>query len=220
MSYRARLRIELPDRPGALAKVASVIGAHGANVVGVDVQEVDQDSAVDELVVDVPDDIDVNALRRALVEAGAGVLISHQSGGHEVDPVLRSLRWACAVVGAGAGGADDELCRALAEVCATPTAWVMAVGEARLYEAGRLALARGGPVAHRTGEPPAGRAFDGSGEVWLLAVPDARLDPRRVAFVARPLTERFSATEVARVEALLGLRRHAETMAPLALSPS
>jgi hypothetical protein len=42
-------------------------------------------------------------------------------------------------------------------------------------------------------------------------VPDARLDPHRVAFVARPPSERFTATEVARVEALLGLRRQLDS---------
>src|SRR5436305_14650631 len=113
MSYRARRRVELPDRPGSLAKVAAVIGEHGANVIGVDVQEVDLYSAVDELVVDVPDDVDVAALRQGLVAAGAGVLVSHQSGIQEVDPVLRALRWACAVVAAGDAGAGEELARAV-----------------------------------------------------------------------------------------------------------
>jgi hypothetical protein len=206
MSYRARLRVELADRPGSLARVAAAIGEHGANVVGVDVQEVDADSAVDELVVDVPDNVDVDSLRRALVDTGAGVLVSHQSGMHEIDPVLRALRWACAVVSAGDEGADDELVRALSEVCGTDTAWLAGLAEAPQHEAGRMALDRGGPVSHR------------DGETWLLAVPDARLDPRRVAFVGRPLSDPFTATEVARVEALLGLRRQVETVAALVTS--
>jgi len=210
MSYRARLRIELPDRPGALAAVAAIIGSHGGNMVGIDVQEVDGDSAVDELVVDIPDDVDLEALRHGLVAAGAGVLVSHQSGATQVDPVLRSLRWACAVVAAGPLGADNEVTRAVAEVCACPTAWVGTVAEASRFEAGRLALARGAPVAHRTTEVPTSESRELGVEAWLLAVPDARLDPRRVAFVSRPLGQRFTATEVARVEALLGLRRQAE----------
>ena len=44
-------------------------------------------------------------------------------------------------------------------------------------------------------------------EVWLLAVPDARLEPARVALVARPLPDRFTVTEIERVSALLSLRR-------------
>jgi hypothetical protein len=211
MSFRARLRVELPDRPGALAKVASIIASHGGNLVGIDVQEVEAESAVDELVVDVPDGVDHEALRRSLVESGAGVLLSHQAGAHQVDPVLRSLRWACAMVAAGPEGADQELARAVAEVSGTGSAWVCGLVDAGLYETGRLALARGGPVSHRTTDIPAERVPGATGEMWLLAVPDARLDPRRVAFVARPPAERFTATEVARVEALLGLRRQLDT---------
>src|SRR4051812_516296 len=122
MSFRARLRVELPDRPGALAKVAAVIGEHGGELIGIDVQEVEQDTAIDELVVDVPDGVDLDSLRRALVESGAGVLVSHQAGAQRTDPVLRSLRWACAMVAAGPNAADDELTRAIAEVAGTGSA--------------------------------------------------------------------------------------------------
>ena len=215
MSFRARLRVELPDRPGALAKVASVIAAHGGNLVGIDVQEVEDDSAIDELVVDVPDDVDLTAFRTALLESGAGVLVSHQSGAEQIDPVLKSLRWACAMVAAGPAGADDELTRAVAEASGTSTAWVCNVADAGVLEAGRMALARGGPVSRRTSDVPASRAPGLIGEVWLLAVPDARLDPHRVAFVVRGVDDRFTATEVARVEALLGLRRQLDTAVPV-----
>src|SRR3954451_5483744 len=180
MSFRARLRVELPDRPGALAKVAAVIAAHGGNLIGIDVQEVEAESAIDELVVDVPDGVDLTALRDALLESGAGVLVSHQAGAQQVDPVLRSLRWACAMVAAGPSGADDELTRAVAEATGTSAAWVCNVAEAGLLEAGRMALSRGAPVPHRTRDVPASRAPVITGEGSLLAVPDARLDPHRV----------------------------------------
>jgi len=213
MSFRARLRVELPNRPGALAKVAAVIAERGGNLVGIDVQEVEADAAVDELVVDVPDGVDLDGLRMALVESGAGVLISHQAGAQRTDPVLRSLRWACAMVAAGPHGADDELTRAIAEVAGTGSAWVCSVAEARFIETGQMALTRGAPVSHLTTEAPASRTPGLMGEMWLLAVPDARLDPQRVAFVARPPAERFTASEVARVEALLGLRRQLDVPA-------
>ena len=47
VTYRARLRVELPDRPGALSRVAGIIGECGGNVVSVDVQEVEGTLAVD-----------------------------------------------------------------------------------------------------------------------------------------------------------------------------
>lgn len=220
MALRAALRVELPDRPGALAKVAAAIGRFGGNVVSVDVQEVDGNSAVDEMVVDLPDDADLEALARELTATGAGALVSHAPGAARVDPVLRALRWACAMASAEGApeAADDELARAVAESAGSPWAWVGDVAEARRYEAGRLALDRAKPVAQRVADAdvPARLLPGAPGEVWLLAVPDGRLDPRRVAFVARPLAMRFTATEVARVAGLLGLRRQLDAGAAAA----
>src|SRR5688500_11976490 len=98
MSYRARLRIELPDRPGALARVAGVIGDHGGNVVSVDAQEVDGDHVVDEIVADLPDDVTAATLRAALDAERAGILLSVSAPRPYDDPVLRALQWASAVV--------------------------------------------------------------------------------------------------------------------------
>ena len=77
------------------------------------------------------------------------------------------------------------------------------VTEARQFEAGRYALERGAPVAHRTDSIPVGIAPDLGEGAWLLAVPDHESEPLRVAFLARPLRLRFTATEIARVVALL-----------------
>lgn len=49
------LRVWLPDRPGALGAVASRIGAVRGDVVGIDILEVGDGQAVDELVVQLPD---------------------------------------------------------------------------------------------------------------------------------------------------------------------
>lgn len=207
MRYRTRLRIALPDRPGALGRVGTAIGSLGGNVLTIDVQEVDGASAVDELLVDLPDAVLPADIARALDAAGAGTLLSAKTGTALPDQVVRALRWACALTSAGPHGADDELERAVAEVCGCPNVWLADVNQAGFVEAGRLALARGRPVTHRTGDPPAALGPIVTAEVWLLAVPDARIQPARVALVARPLPDRFTVSEIERVSALLSLRR-------------
>src|SRR5438477_532654 len=47
----ARLRIELPDHPGALAAASRVLATQGLNVVEVSIHEVEGQRAVDEIVV-------------------------------------------------------------------------------------------------------------------------------------------------------------------------
>ena len=207
MRYRSRLRIALPDRPGALGRVGMVVGELGGNVLTIDVQEVDGPAVVDELLVDLPDEVAPADVARALESAGAGVLLSAKPGADVPDQVVRALRWACALTSAGPYGVDDELERAVAEVCGCSNVWLADVEQARPVEAARLALARGRPVSHRTADPPAALGPVAAPEVWLLAVPDARLEPARVALVARPLPDRFTVTEIERVSALLSLRR-------------
>ena len=184
-----------------------MVGELGGNVLAIDVQEVDGPAVVDELLVDLPDEVVPADVARALECAGAGVLLSAKPGADVPDQVVRALRWACALTSAGPYGVDDELERAVAEVCGCSNVWLADVEQARPVEAARLALARGRPVSHRTADPPAALGPVAAPEVWLLAVPDARLEPARVALVARPLPDRFTVTEIERVSALLSLRR-------------
>lgn len=51
-----RMRIWLPDAPGVLAAVATEIGAVNGNVVGLEVLEREAGVAIDEIVVELPDD--------------------------------------------------------------------------------------------------------------------------------------------------------------------
>jgi hypothetical protein len=51
------IRVWLPDRPGALGQVASRIGAVRGDVVGIDILERDGGQAVDELVVELPEEL-------------------------------------------------------------------------------------------------------------------------------------------------------------------
>src|SRR5436190_10446757 len=50
------VRVWVPDRPGALGAVASRIGAVGGDLVGIEILERGGGRAIDELVVELPDD--------------------------------------------------------------------------------------------------------------------------------------------------------------------
>jgi ACT domain-containing protein len=202
-----RLRVELPDQPGALAKVAATIAAQSANVVSVDIHELDGSAAVDEILVQALADWDPAGLAAALQEAGAGVLLSCQPGEGPVDPIVRALSWTTAMLAAGPQDSDLELARALVEACTYARAWICNIPEAVSLPAGRLALERGCAVVRRSDDLPASYSAGLPAAVWVLAVPDGRLDARLVAFLARPVSLRFTASEVARVEALMALHR-------------
>src|SRR3954463_15068588 len=79
------LRVWMPDRPGALGQVASRIGAVHGDVVGIDILERGAGRAIDELVVQLPDD---SLLPRLLKEIAAvdGVDVE------DVRPAAESLR--------------------------------------------------------------------------------------------------------------------------------
>src|SRR5579883_720245 len=109
MSYRARVQVELPDRPGALAAVAAEIARLGGNVVAIDVQQVADGRVCDDLLLDLPDEVGGVDVAGALQASGVAVLVSFRPGDGTVDPVLRTMRWACAM--ASGGFATDELAR-------------------------------------------------------------------------------------------------------------
>lgn len=207
MTQHHRLRVELPDQPGALAKVAATIAAQSGNVVSVDIHELDGPAAVDEILVQTPADWDPAGLAATLQETGAGRLLSCQPGEGPVDPIVRALSWTTAMLAAGPQDSDLELGRALVETCTYARAWISNIPEALSLPAGVLALERGCSVVRRSDDLPSSYSAGLPATVWVLAVPDGHPDARLVAFLARPLSLRFTASEVARVEALMALRR-------------
>jgi hypothetical protein len=74
------LRVELPDRPGALGAVASRIGAVRGDVISVEVVEQHEGRAVDEFVVELPDEDHLSLLLSEVAEVD-GVSL------HDVRPV-------------------------------------------------------------------------------------------------------------------------------------
>jgi ACT domain len=201
-----RIRVELPNRPGALASVASIIGSHGGNVVSVDIHEVEGQQAVDEIIVMLPPDWTPTELAADLLRHDAGTLLSSTSAALSSDSVVRALRWATSLVRSGAMDGGLELARALAELCTSSVAYIATVEEASKHEVGRQAMERGAPYVELATPPPA--MSSGLPESsWILAVPDDALQPTRVAFVGRASSFRFTNSEIVRVEALLQLVR-------------
>jgi hypothetical protein len=206
MSQLVRLRLELADSPGSLAKVAGIIAAHGGNITGVDVQNAHPKTAVDEIVAEFPDATELGLLRQQLASSGVAILLSHQAA-RRSDPLVQVLRHAVELLRSPSFAPDEELTRAVAELCSSPSVLVTDRDEAFGIQAGRFALERNFAIALRTSQVPAGMQptlLDQ--EVWLLAVPDTKTgQDRRVVFVARPLAMDFTATEITRIEALMAL---------------
>ncbi len=91
------VRIELPDRPGALASVARTVAAGGGNIRTVNVLHAEQGRAVDELLVEWPRQRDTQILSDALARCpGVAVLglrrVPRSTDTHEVDVVLQLVQ--------------------------------------------------------------------------------------------------------------------------------
>lgn len=95
------IRMWLPDRPGALGQVASRIGAVRGDVVGIDILERDGGQAVDELVVELPDDALVDLLVSEVRQVdGVAVEEVRRVADALHDPRLDALEAAAQLVGA------------------------------------------------------------------------------------------------------------------------
>ncbi len=93
------VRIWLPDRPGALGQVASRIGAVGGDLIGIDILERGAGRAIDELIVELPDDSLLDLLARELREVdGVDVEDVRPIGLEARDPRQDALNTAIALV--------------------------------------------------------------------------------------------------------------------------
>ncbi len=203
MPTRYRVRIELPDRPGALAKAAAAIATAGGNVMSVDIHEIDGERSVDEILIALPDNCDPDILQTVLADADAGILLSVRVDSAIVDPIVRALHWVGFALEAEPQDCDLALAQSLSEICTTDVAWIWTPEEAAKLMAGQRALALGTAVVTRENELPPEVAGGLTGPTWVMAVPDDHLNPSRVAFAARGSSVRFTASEVARAEALM-----------------
>ncbi len=213
MAVRRRLRVELPDRPGALALVTARLAACGADVVSVDIHTLDRrlaaeglaTLAVDEIVVDVADSWDAAEFATELARDGAGRVLGVASSGPGADRVVAALQWARHLVETGVHSSDLELAGTIAQLCTGATAWVGTVDDASTEPIAAEALAAGTSVVRRVQPLPARLRMSDDEDGFVAAVPDDSTRPRRVALVARASSLPFTLTEIQRIEALLGL---------------
>ncbi len=95
------IRVWLPDRPGALGQVASRVGAVRGDVVGIDILERGAGRAIDEVVVELPDDDVVDLLVHEINQVdGVDVEDIRRAADALHDPRLDALETAAMLVGA------------------------------------------------------------------------------------------------------------------------
>jgi predicted amino acid-binding ACT domain protein len=200
-----RLRIDLPDHPGALAAVSRVLAAEGLNVAEVSIHEIDGTRAVDEIVVHAPEPVDRDVLADALRAAGAD-LLSVGPCETRTDAVVTALTWVSASL--DRPSRRSMLATGIGRLTGINPVHVVTAEEAARWPIGVAALRRGWPVVQRLDHlPEPVRETDGaeSGR-WVLAAPDGP-EPSYVVLAARPYAIRFTATELSRLVAVLDCRR-------------
>jgi ACT domain len=214
MAVRRRIRVELPDRPGALAQVTGRLAEWGADVLSVDIHTLDDRAssdlgapllAVDEILVEVAESWDAAEFASALAGAGAGRVLGVTTSGPGADRVVAALQWARHLVETGVHSSELELAGTIAQLCTSSTAWVGAVEVAATEPLVAEALGAGRSIVRRMQLVPARLRMSDQEEAYVVAVPDDSTQPRRVALVARAASMPFTLTEIARIEALLGL---------------
>ena len=106
------LRVWMPDRPGALGALASRIGAVGGDVTGIDILERGAGRAIDELVVELPDDALVELLVAEIHQVDGVDIESIRPAAEALhDPRVDALETAALLVGAPTpAAAIEELC--------------------------------------------------------------------------------------------------------------
>jgi hypothetical protein len=198
------LRIELPDHPGALAAVARELARLEMNVVEIAIHEVDGSRAVDEIVVSSRNDVAPGLLITALAAAGAE-LLSARSCHVRLDPVVASMAWLAESLDRPHD--PRTLTRGIQAGTGIDDVTLVPVAIAAGCDVCAAAIRRGRPVVQRVTQVPEFVSSAVAGPRWLLAVPDGP-DPEWVVTATRAFSMRFTATEVRRLNAILGCRTH------------
>src|SRR4051794_40211117 len=151
MMIFARLRIELPDHPGALAAVSRVLAAEGLNVVEVSIHEVEGPRAVDEIVVHAAEPVRTAELAESLVSAGAE-LLSVAPCDMRGDPTVTALTWVSATLEKPTR--KSSLATGVRLLTGIDPVVVLSAAEASAWPIGAAAIGRGWPVVQRLDRAP------------------------------------------------------------------
>jgi hypothetical protein len=207
MLTRHRFRLQVDDRPGVLARVTAEIASGGGNVIAIDIHELIEGVAIDEISVAAPSGWDRASLAESLDRQAGVEVLEHAHQLHHRDPTVAAHTGARRMCRSRPGEQDMELARAIAEVTGASVAWSLPPELALDVPGGRAALERGSPVVVRVDVLPASIVSDIEPPLWVLAVADDGPTSSIVGFAARPLAVPFSASEVDRLVALLQLCR-------------
>ncbi len=194
-----RVRVEVADVPGALAGLTAALAALEVDLSSIDVLEVDGRSVVDELLLRLPPAVAVQEVHDALRLAGADVLSSVVASPRR-DPVVAAFELVRGVVEAPDDA--DAPGRAVARAAYGDVGALLEVDVAARFPLARRALEGGVPASAPASPDVSPLAVSGG---WVLWVAPQLLDPQHVAVVGRRLNVRFSATEAARLRALVTL---------------
>lgn len=169
LTVTVRVRVWLPDRPGALGAVASRIGAVQGSVVGIQILEQGAGRAVDDILVELPDPNLIDILVKEINEVdGVDVEEVRPLTGGTVDPWLDATEIAAQLVGASN---PEELLATLCERAhrTAGASWTVIV---RLGEGGAA------KVEASCGDAPS--------TAWLVAFVEGSRATARSAGVDRP----------------------------------
>ena len=184
-------RITLGDRPGELAAIAAAIAEAGANILTIDVQELDGENVIDEMILEVPADLAPGALRAQLLSAGATSVVSMSVDYRSMDAQVRCLNAVAALA-----RPDVSPVQALSQALSMLVSAQLRVVRPEDSQLAWLARERDVPVVEVV--------HDGEGVPRVvLAIAYPVVSPDAILLLERPGRVRFSATEVARVRAML-----------------
>jgi predicted amino acid-binding ACT domain protein len=203
----ARLRIDVPDHPGALAAVSRVLAGLAMNVVEVSIHEVEGERATDEIVVHCEAMPAYDVLHAAVSGTGAE-LLSVGPCSPRSDPTVVGLTWVTAML--DAPERRSTLATGIRSLAGIDPVQVVPGAEVEGLSIVAAAISTGRVVVQHVARVPellrdAYVAPDESG-AWLLAASDG-IPGGFVVLGARPYAIRFTATELSRLTAVLDCRR-------------